>query len=67
MYIKCLPKHGQKVLNSLKRIIHNNHFVLAGGTALALQLAHRISGDLDFFTQNEFYSNQPERGKKGFY
>ena len=27
---------------------------LAGGTALALQLGHRISYDLDFFTQEEF-------------
>lgn len=53
-HIKCLPKHGQKVLSSLKGIIHKNHFILAGGTALALQLGHRISVDLDFFTQNEF-------------
>lgn len=27
---------------------------LAGGTALALQLGHRVSYDLDFFTQEEF-------------
>lgn len=27
---------------------------LAGGTALALQLGHRISADLDFFTDKEF-------------
>jgi predicted nucleotidyltransferase component of viral defense system len=27
---------------------------LAGGTALALQLGHRISYDLDFFTEEEF-------------
>ncbi len=27
---------------------------LAGGTALALQIGHRISIDLDFFTQREF-------------
>ena len=27
---------------------------LAGGTALALQLGHRISVDLDFFTKKEF-------------
>lgn len=54
MHIKCLPKHGQKVLSSLKGIILKNHFILAGGTALALQLGHRISVDLDFFTQSEF-------------
>lgn len=27
---------------------------LAGGTALALQIGHRISVDLDFFTQEQF-------------
>lgn len=29
-------------------------FYLAGGTALALELGHRISIDLDFFSQNAF-------------
>lgn len=29
-------------------------FYLAGGTALALELGHRISVDLDFFSQNSF-------------
>src|SRR3990167_4234875 len=35
---------------------------LAGGTALALQLGHRISVDLDFFTQQEF--NETELSTK---
>jgi predicted nucleotidyltransferase component of viral defense system len=30
---------------------------LAGGTALALQIGHRISVDLDFFTQEKFDEN----------
>lgn len=29
-------------------------FLLVGGTALSLQIGHRISIDIDFFTQNEF-------------
>lgn len=29
------------------------HFYLAGGTALALQIGHRISVDLDFFSETE--------------
>lgn len=33
-----------------------NAFALAGGTALALQLGHRISIDLDFLTGKEFDS-----------
>src|SRR3989344_6987024 len=31
---------------------------LAGGTALALQIGHRISVDLDFFTKQEFNETQ---------
>lgn len=31
-----------------------NDFVLVGGTALSLQLGHRISVDIDFFTHKEF-------------
>lgn len=30
---------------------------LAGGTALALQMGHRVSVDLDFFTQEKFDEN----------
>ena len=33
---------------------------LAGGTALALQLGHRISVDLDFFTPHQFRENAVE-------
>jgi predicted nucleotidyltransferase component of viral defense system len=35
-------------------------FYLAGGTALALQLGHRISVDLDFFTQKPFQAEMYE-------
>jgi CO/xanthine dehydrogenase FAD-binding subunit len=28
-------------------------FVLVGGTSLALQMGHRISEDIDLFTQND--------------
>lgn len=34
-----------------------NKFFLAGGTSLALQIGHRTSDDLDFFTKSEFKSN----------
>jgi hypothetical protein len=33
-------------------------FVLVGGTALSLQIGHRISVDIDFFTRKEFDNNQ---------
>ena len=34
------------------------NFSLAGGTALALQIGHRTSDDLDLFTQQDFNTNQ---------
>ncbi|OFZ83358.1 MAG: hypothetical protein A2583_16055 [Bdellovibrionales bacterium RIFOXYD1_FULL_53_11] len=54
MHKKCLPKHGWKVLNGLELFAGHHSAVLAGGTALALQIGHRISYDLDFFTPKHF-------------
>ncbi|HWR59529.1 MAG TPA: nucleotidyl transferase AbiEii/AbiGii toxin family protein [Thermodesulfovibrionales bacterium] len=42
------------MLKSLKGMLNKYHAVLAGGTALALQIGHRISEDLDFFTTKGF-------------
>jgi predicted nucleotidyltransferase component of viral defense system len=41
------------VLNSFSQSEMSKHFYLAGGTALALQLGHRKSVDLDFFSPTE--------------
>jgi len=54
MHIECLPPDGQKLLRRFKDIASDKHLVLAGGTALALQLGHMISVDLDFFTGDDF-------------
>jgi len=54
LYTDCLPEKGLNILARLKGIINEYHFVLAGGTALALQIGHRLSVDLDLFTQQEF-------------
>lgn len=46
-----------KTLELLKELMKMNElqdFFLVGGTALALQLGHRISVDIDLFTQNDF-------------
>lgn len=51
---ECLPRNGQTVLKRISEIINEHRFILAGGTALALRLGHRISVDLDFFTRNKF-------------
>jgi len=34
-----------------------DHFILYGGTAIALRLGHRASVDFDFFTQKSFEPN----------
>jgi predicted nucleotidyltransferase len=39
------------VLNQLMKIELLSHFRLVGGTALSLQLGHRISVDIDLFTE----------------
>jgi len=39
-------------------------FYLTGGTAIALQIGHRISNDLDFFGQNEFRHQDHTRSLK---
>jgi hypothetical protein len=54
VFIDVLPRGGKSALELLKGIETMRNFYLAGGTGLALQLGHRISGDLDFFCQGQF-------------
>jgi hypothetical protein len=49
-----LPKKQISVLKSLGVQMSARGFYLAGGTALAIHLSHRISVDLDWFTPNSF-------------
>ncbi len=46
-----------KLIQELQTIPELKEFYLVGGTALALQLGHRGSIDIDLFTQNEFNDN----------
>jgi predicted nucleotidyltransferase component of viral defense system len=41
------------VLQLVSRQVFAEHFYLAGGTALALQIGHRPSVDLDFFSERD--------------
>ena len=43
----------RSVLTSFMQSDLGQHFYLAGGTALSLQLGHRLSVDLDFFSPTE--------------
>lgn len=53
MYTDCLNKNQIKTLKKLG-FLKKYGLYLAGGTALALQLGHRRSMDLDFYTSKEF-------------
>lgn len=52
MYPQTLYPKTRQVLDKIKNLSFMNDFYLAGGTALALQLGHRKSIDLDFFSGN---------------
>lgn len=54
MHRACLPGKGWKVLDSLKDTLTGYQAIMAGGTALALHMGHRMSVDLDFFTTTLF-------------
>jgi predicted nucleotidyltransferase component of viral defense system len=52
---------SNKTLELLKQMMQDQilaNFVLVGGTALSLQIGHRISIDLDLFSINPFDANQ---------
>lgn len=51
---------NKELLVLLKKIMEDDfltNFKLVGGTALALQIGHRISIDLDLFNPNSFDEN----------
>jgi len=51
VHLELLDKKRQEVLHKLTSFISD--FVLGGGTALTLQLAHRKSFDFDFFSSSQ--------------
>jgi predicted nucleotidyltransferase component of viral defense system len=52
-YWAAIPPLLQDVFQELGRQSFISRFYLAGGTALALQLGHRLSVDLDFFSDTD--------------
>jgi hypothetical protein len=48
-----LPANTRHALEALSTLPGLADFYLAGGTALALQIGHRLSQDLDFFSTND--------------
>lgn len=57
LYPECLSPEGLKVARGLGRSISRG-FILAGGTALALQIGHRRSVDFDFFGTHQLPTDE---------
>ena len=56
LQLKTIDPDTYLLLQQLSESDYLKDFALAGGTSLALQLGHRISIDLDFFTREVFDS-----------
>ncbi|MHB8108066.1 MAG: hypothetical protein ACYDH4_11670 [Candidatus Cryosericum sp.] len=54
MHPECVEEKARIVMSRLGPTLGMHGAVLASGTGLALHLGHRISGDLEFFTQRAF-------------
>ena len=56
LYLNSVSSNLFEMLTQLMRIEEFNPFRLVGGTALGLQLGHRISVDIDLFTDVDYQS-----------
>lgn len=63
-YLEKLSPERQEVFKSLKHFSKN--FILAGGTAIMLQIGHRLSYDFDCFSIRPIPSNLLRQIKKVF-
>lgn len=62
-YTNTLPLNAAKLLDKFQNsnLSFLESFYLSGGTALSLQLGHRESEDLDFFSPSEFSPQDVEK------
>jgi len=63
MYEEALIKEAKKLFPRFGKF---SDFYLVGGTALALQIGHRISFDFDFFSENELPTGLLQKIKRIF-
>jgi hypothetical protein len=59
MFLNTLPADARQLLTRLGQQPPLRPFYLAGGSAAALHLGHRVSVDLDFFTRQDHYEAEP--------
>jgi len=58
MYSEVLPQSLWELTEKLHSVLQEGEFYLAGGSAMALQLGHRVSEDLDFFSAKDCNAEQ---------
>ena len=58
MHPESINEKTKLVFEKIKKSGISENFYLAGGTALALQLGHRESIDLDFFSRKDFSNSK---------
>lgn len=63
MHYEALPSPGKPIFERLKQF---PDFYLAGGTALALQIGHRVSVDFDLFSSTEIERSLLAKVKKAY-
>ena len=56
MLFKAIPLPVVSLLKEIHLMPLPDDTYLAGGTAVALYLGHRVSIDIDLFTEKEFYT-----------
>lgn len=54
MFYEAVPQHVASLLSKLNSFPLPNNTYMAGGTAVTLYLGHRISIDIDLFTEEHF-------------
>jgi hypothetical protein len=59
MFVNTLPANARQLLGQLGQDPPIVSFYLAGGSAAALHLGHRISVDLDFFITQDHFEAEP--------
>ena len=62
LHLDILDDNRQKLLQKIVPLAGD--FILGGGTALSLQIEHRISFDFDFFSQKEIHRSFIEKFSK---
>lgn len=57
LYKETVSQTTLELIKELQKDPEFSDFILVGGTSLALQIGHRISVDIDFFTRKDFDIN----------